>query len=306
LRSCIDAWETLRPPSQYSNIPPSLPITQISSAPVKRKPPPESLEPFAAAPPPKRRQSGEGSIIGAQRVIQPKPSSNGQSPISFSSPQSGQQPKKRGRPSKADVEARNAELVARGEVLPPPKAATPRPRAPELAPREPESIMQQPRDILNPMRTPIAPMMSPQMGMGMGMGPSSEPSPQMPYESRPIQGRPVDSDASDQSARKKRRPGSRSSQKPSPPGEGSFSAFPGPSPSGFSQFDARTPVAQPPTQLLRSEFPDPLLTPRSDDTGESITVHAQHTKHGQPTPQYDPARENEFRPPAPAPPSSST
>jgi hypothetical protein len=106
LRSCIDAWETLRPPSQYSNIPPSLPITQISSAPVKRKPPPESLEPFAAAPPPKRRQSGEGSIIGAQRVIQPKPSSNGQSPISFSSPQSGQQPKKRDRLSKADVEDR--------------------------------------------------------------------------------------------------------------------------------------------------------------------------------------------------------
>jgi hypothetical protein len=31
------------------------------------------------------------------------------------------QPKKRGRPSKAEVEARNAEAIARGEVIPPPR-----------------------------------------------------------------------------------------------------------------------------------------------------------------------------------------
>jgi hypothetical protein len=54
------------------------------------------------------------------RTIQPRPSSNG-SPLSISTFPTTQQPKKRGRPSKADVEARNAEAIARGEVILPPK-----------------------------------------------------------------------------------------------------------------------------------------------------------------------------------------
>lgn len=101
-------WETLRagPPSS------SLPVPAPER---KRKSAPEGLEPFQAAPQPKRRQSGADTMIR----IQPKPSSNG-SPLSFSTP-AATQPKKRGRPSKADVEARNAAAIARGEVIPPPR-----------------------------------------------------------------------------------------------------------------------------------------------------------------------------------------
>ena len=101
-------WDTLRagpPPS-------SLPIPAPER---KRKSAPEALESLQAAPQPKRRQSGADTMIR----IQPKPSSNG-SPLSFTTPPATQ-PKKRGRPSKADVEARNAAAIARGEVIPPPK-----------------------------------------------------------------------------------------------------------------------------------------------------------------------------------------
>lgn len=60
----------------------------------------------------KRRTPG----LDVQRSIQPKPAANG-SPISFASPFQGQTPKKRGRPSKNDLRIRQAEEVARGEIL---------------------------------------------------------------------------------------------------------------------------------------------------------------------------------------------
>lgn len=63
----------------------------------------------------KRRTPGL-DIVSAQRNIQPKPTANG-SPISFASPFVGQAPKKRGRPSKNDLKIRQAEELARGEIL---------------------------------------------------------------------------------------------------------------------------------------------------------------------------------------------
>jgi len=78
-------------------------------------------------PQPKRRQSGVETVPPA-RDIRPKPTSSNGSPHPFSA-LPGQPPapaKKRGRPSKADVEERNREAIARGEVLPPPKAMTPK------------------------------------------------------------------------------------------------------------------------------------------------------------------------------------
>lgn len=65
----------------------------------------------------KRRTPGQ-DVISAQRNIQPKPAANG-SPraISFASPFIGQTPRKRGRPSKIDLKNRQAEEIARGEIL---------------------------------------------------------------------------------------------------------------------------------------------------------------------------------------------
>jgi hypothetical protein len=78
-------------------------------------------------PQPKRRQSGAETLPSA-RDIRPKPTSSNGSPHPFSAlpGQPAAPAKKRGRPSKADVEERNREAIARGEVLPPPKAITPK------------------------------------------------------------------------------------------------------------------------------------------------------------------------------------
>jgi hypothetical protein len=78
-------------------------------------------------PQPKRRQSGVETVTSA-RDIRPKPTSSNGSPHPFSSlpGQSAVPTKKRGRPSKADVEERQREAILRGEVLPPPKAITPK------------------------------------------------------------------------------------------------------------------------------------------------------------------------------------
>lgn len=84
----------------------------------KRKSAPQGLEAFQAAPP-KRRQSSADTMIR----IQPKPSPH-RSPLSVSTSPTGHQPKKRGRPSKADIEARNAAAIKRGEVIPPKTPAT--------------------------------------------------------------------------------------------------------------------------------------------------------------------------------------
>ena len=146
----------------------------------KRKPPPESLDPSTAGPPAKRRTSGADSMIA--RDILPKPASNHGSP-SFNPSQPTAAPKKRGRPSKAAVERRQAEAIARGEVIPP-KTLTPKPEKQGGV----ESVGGYP---------PIAPMGFP--------GPASERPPQASFESRPYAS-PVEGSPG---KKKRARPGSR-------------------------------------------------------------------------------------------------
>lgn len=200
----MDAWNALRPPTLQSYTPVhlgpnSLPVPpgpSISSAPHKRKPPSETGELFAAGHPPKRRQSAGDTTISTQRVIQPKPSSNGQSPPLFASPLPGQ-PKKRGRPSKAEVEARNADLVARGHVLPPQKVSTPRSKPPELAPREPDPMQQRDASFFStrPSLPPILSRRAPE-----GPAPDSN----IIFDSRPAQGGSADTEAADHAGTKTR------------------------------------------------------------------------------------------------------
>lgn len=109
LKSCVEAFESLTSttPSTSSN---------------KRKSTSQFFEPFTDSSR-KRRQSGIDTITAA-RNIQPKPAANG-SPFSSGQALSTSVPKKRGRPSKADIEARQAEAAARGEILPVPAPKTP-------------------------------------------------------------------------------------------------------------------------------------------------------------------------------------
>lgn len=128
MKECIAAFESLHQNLLPSpNFPSSLaiPPTATSSS-IKRKSVPDNLE-ISTGPAQKRRQSG--TDLAPARIIQPKPASNG-SPRPFPSPLSGALPKKRGRPSKADVEARHAEAIARGEVIP--TARTLGPRNPQM------------------------------------------------------------------------------------------------------------------------------------------------------------------------------
>lgn len=235
MRSCMDAWNALRSNSTptYLQGPPG---PQISSAPHKRKSPAEPTESFSPAHPPKRRQSASDTTAGAPRVIQPKPSANGQSPPLFPLPQPGQ-PKKRGRPSKAEVEARNADLVARGYALPPSKTPTPRSKPPELAPREPESMAH--RDAIFPERfTPVS--------FAPTWSEAPVPEPTISFDSRPIAG-PSESTVSDQPGKKKGRGPAKPPQRDANPSEGN------PPTTGarshLSEFDSRPPTAYP-AQIL--------------------------------------------------------
>jgi hypothetical protein len=93
-------------------------------------------------PSPKRRQSGQDNppMSASARDIRPKPTSANGSPLPFSSvplPIATQPPKKRGRPSKADVELRQQEAIARGEVLPPSRTLTPKTLKPSTMRDEP-------------------------------------------------------------------------------------------------------------------------------------------------------------------------
>jgi hypothetical protein len=93
-------------------------------------------------PSPKRRQSGQDNppMSASARDIRPKPTSANGSPLPFSSaplPTATQPPKKRGRPSKADVEQRQAEAIARGEVLQPSRTMTPKTLKPNTMRDEP-------------------------------------------------------------------------------------------------------------------------------------------------------------------------
>lgn len=261
LKSCMDAWNALRihAPQSYAAShsslygPTATPGPPISSAPHKRKPPSESGEAFAAAHAPKRRQSAGDTTTSTQRVIQPKPSSNGQSPPLFPSPLPGQ-PKKRGRPSKAEVEARNADLVARGHVLPPPNASTPRSKPPELAPREPEPLQQR-----DPPFFPVRPALPPIMGARVTDGQG----PEIAYESRPAQPNPVNIDALDQSGKKKRRADPKQSPRDTGPNEANPGALAGGQPS-YSSYETRPPAS---AQVQ-------VLAPRPSDRPSPIVVKA--------------------------------
>lgn len=235
----MDAWNALR--SSPTPISQSYPGFSSSSAAPKRKPPPEYADPFAPMPP-KRRQSGGDIIPGTQRVIQPKPSSNGQSPLLVPSPQPTQ-PKKRGRPSKAEVEARNADLVAKGKIIPTAKPASLRSKPPELAPREPEPMAHR-----EPIMFPAQP---PRALLSAGVAESPLPQSSVPFESQQIRGGATESDVSDTATKKKRRLGPSVFQKDQNPSESGSGIAAG----GHLQFQGSSPqppVGQPQPQLLAS------------------------------------------------------
>ncbi|EPE35455.1 hypothetical protein GLAREA_11154 [Glarea lozoyensis ATCC 20868] len=156
LQSCVDAFESLRSSqrSPYPSLPP--PHQQQSgftSSGSKRKSGSE-LEPLMTQPPPKRRQSGQDNPPMSARDIRPKPTSANGSPLPFQSASlpPAPQAKKRGRPSKADVEQRQMDAIARGEVLPPSRTLTPK----TLKPSTMRDEQRQPFTAIAPM-APIVP-----------------------------------------------------------------------------------------------------------------------------------------------------
>ncbi|KAH9216578.1 hypothetical protein DL95DRAFT_118718 [Leptodontidium sp. 2 PMI_412] len=136
LKQCKDVFESLRSSpaaptfqtqlqgqsqsqSQSHNLP--VPMSSVASSGIKRKSGPGTLEVLSSGPPPKRRQSSGDPVIIA-RDIRPKPS-NG-SPLSMTPSFPTPEPKKRGRPSKKDVERKQQEAIARGDILPPAPSMT--------------------------------------------------------------------------------------------------------------------------------------------------------------------------------------
>ncbi|KAH6681706.1 hypothetical protein B0J14DRAFT_221377 [Halenospora varia] len=231
-QSCMDAYESLLRsghPSPYASLP--LPPS-ISN---KRKSIPESMEHLMTAPSPKRRQSGHESIPSA-RALQPKPTSANGSPLPFTSIPGppAPQPKKRGRPSKADVEQRQQEAIARGEVLPPPKTLTPK------GPKQPGMEEQSGSGF-----AAIAPMAI--------TGPSGDPSMGGQYQTSPAMG--------DIPGKKKRaRATPRQPKVPKNPGE---STFPAVNPQSIlSQAPIEPAIASPslphaPAQPFQPKNPEP-------------------------------------------------
>lgn len=138
MNSCLAMYDQLQYHASLSQAPaysysPRLP--ESSSA--KRKSGSETFDSPYGPPSAKRRESGIESATEERRmsgidssiqsrIIQPRPATAG-SPRSYSPlTSSGSVPKKRGRPSKADIEARNAEAIARGHQLPLSKPSAPR------------------------------------------------------------------------------------------------------------------------------------------------------------------------------------
>ena len=241
MNQCRIAFENLRTsqPHASSSLPPP------SSSHKRKSGAAELLDPLSASPAPKRRQSGTNIIT---RELQPKPASNG-SPVSFVTPSTGATTKKRGRPSKADVEQRQAEAIARGEVLPPPK--TPAPKGGRASSGVAE--------VSTSGFAAIAP--TPTMGSSIAL----EPNAQVPFQSDQ-----AESPALDASGKKKRqRPSSRSSkvfnlvesarqeaddlQKAPKPGEGSFSIM--------------SPEPEMGRQSIASISNEPLMGSRSTEGG---------------------------------------
>jgi hypothetical protein len=113
---CKKAFEMLHRPSQtptFQAIPHVAPGAQISN---KRKAGPESNDQRTMTDPvPKRRQSTTETKSGT-REIAPKPSNGSPGPVGS---MTGKIPKKRGRPSKADVERNKQEAIAKGVIMAP-------------------------------------------------------------------------------------------------------------------------------------------------------------------------------------------
>ncbi|KAI9645962.1 hypothetical protein NHQ30_005399 [Ciborinia camelliae] len=118
LASCINTFESLagRNPNNLTPQLPAPPSFPGSSPGLQNKRKSASEIELTGVDSSRKRRTPGLDIVSAQRNIQPKPASNG-SPISFASPWTSQVPKKRGRPSKNDLKIRQAEEIARGEIL---------------------------------------------------------------------------------------------------------------------------------------------------------------------------------------------
>lgn len=170
----------------------------------------------------KRRQSGPDSIT-VTRIIQPKPTSAATgSPQSFSPSLSNQTvpQKKRGRPSKADIEKRNRDALRKGEILAPLNESTTK-RAPvkmiigEMG--AVDSPVQREREIL-----PSPRMFPPILPMGENPSPRHSIAPMIstPTSEQRSPSRIEIELEGEQGDGKKKRP--RSASKSTKPGESSF------------------------------------------------------------------------------------
>jgi len=214
----LDALRSQSPPSSYIHLQPSSAPPSSS----KRKLASEPFESSLGSSAPKRRQSGPDTIA-VGRTIQPKPTSAPTgSPQSFSPSLPGQTgpQKKRGRPSKADIERRNRDALRKGEILAPLSEPTPK-RAPmKMTITEmggAESSVQREREIL-----PSPRMFPPILPMGENPSPRHSVTPML---STPISEQRSPSmleiePEGEQGDGKKKRP--RSTSKPTKPGESSF------------------------------------------------------------------------------------
>ncbi|KAG9232518.1 hypothetical protein BJ875DRAFT_485986 [Amylocarpus encephaloides] len=263
LASCIDAYESMRSapqPSPYSSLPP-----QSTSS--KRKSGSE-LEHLMTAPSSKRRQSGQDNLPSSTRDIRPKPTSANGSPLPFNTLPGPPppQPKKRGRPSKADVELRQQEAIARGEVLPPPRVITPK----VLKQAQPQS--QEASRSGFAMIAPMAPA-KPTMGSGMGGG---------PFQSTPLE--PEDSPGKKKRARQPPKPkgarisdilGSESDEAQKGSMRAGESSFPPLNPQIGSIQHGHEPQIPPRSTSLKSE-PRPILPVRPEAQTEPMAQPVSH------------------------------
>ncbi|RDL39327.1 uncharacterized protein BP5553_03667 [Venustampulla echinocandica] len=244
LQSCIDAYEALRNGLAGRHSP--YPILALPSTSNKRKSAPESLEHILTAPSPKRRQSGVETLSSA-RDIRPKPPSSNGSPLPLTSlvGPPAPQPKKRGRPSKADVELRQQEAIARGEVLPPSKI---------LTPKAPKQVVGQQSSTAG--FTVIAPMTT--------AGPPTDPSAAGQYQGETIMG---------DSGKKKRAP--RQSKGLKNPGEATFAAV-NPQPSQTPQVkEPDLESAQLPAPRLPSEPSQPVPPKEEEEKAPAQPVKTE-------------------------------
>lgn len=258
------------------------------------------------APQPKRRQSGV-ELVTSARDIRPKPTSSNGSPLMFPAlPGQVTVPaKKRGRPSKADVEERQREAILRGEVLPPPKTTAPKGGAKQGISGEPSSAGY----------ATIAPM---------GFAPGSEMGGGIQYQSGPMEAAsapPPHSPAAmvppgDSPGKKKRpraaprqpkvsaflnweRPTTDDFSKVPKPGEGSFSILT-PQPAQPQLMEAphvSTPIT--PSQPFLQHRPEGSNTPITQVS--QLIDHEEHRQQQPPEPQTRPDIPPGLPPPPPGP-----